>query len=575
MQSRIKTLFPRATAAALGCALAMLVGCSGHGNNGPNESTSAPTVASDMPHTAANMTDAEIKYGVSPTRNKDVTYQDDVIVMEHGAEAIRSLSSNGLTYTIDGNAPGAKDIQPDKILFATGRVVGRVLEVKRSGNDVAVTLGPIELTDVFKEAHISYHGTLDPDQMIVYQAPPEYPGTFIDQDAADPNAADPPSSMRQPRKTSIRIGSFSPSGESISLPMGRYGVRNPVWADSDREHFRRDAASLVSALQGRRDGYDCDNTTAAVAIPKKGLQDKSGCGGSGGSGGNTIADILIDSAHFLPDVSQGLGVTASNTKGGMTFTTSVKLRLARPDFTFNLDITGGRVKTAEVELNVSGGLKVSFKGATGGEFKNFNKITELPLDISFPIPVGAGFAATFHQAILIQTMFTAKQAMIDVAGDYTLSGSVKAGIVNGKPGGTSDVSLAANQNLGDSLSGVSLGINGLVLGYSAKIIAGIGAYSFVVGPYASLNTTVGATRGSDQQGLLMGGVTCRSAEFHMWLDYGVGVAVPNFVVKVLNGILSVFSSKAAISSSYSTKLGKIIIKDIMEYIPAGCAPKAS
>ena len=563
---------PRAAAiaaAALLCVLPMLTDCSKQ-SGGPTGTVPTSEVASDMPHTAANMTDAEIKYGVSPTRNSQVSYQDDVIVMEHGAEAIRSQSSNGLTYTIDANAPGAKDIQPDKILFATGRVVGRVLEVKRGGDGVAVTLGPVELTDVFKEAHISYHGTLDPDKMIVYQAPPDYPGTFIDQDAADPNAATPTSAAHLPDKTSIAVGSLSASGELISLPTGHYATRNTAWMESDRERFRRYAVSVVSALQGRGGDNVCDGAIDAGAIAKVTLKNGSGCGGSGGS---TIADILIGGAHFLPDFSHGLGVSASNTEGGMTFTTSARLHLDRPDFTFNLDITGGRLKTAEVELNVSGGLKVSFTGATGGEFTNFNKVTAIPIDLSFPIPVGAGFAATFHQAILIQTMFTAKQAKIDVAGDYTLSGTVKAGIVNGKPGGTSDMALTVNQGLATSLNGVSVGINGLVLGYSAKFIAGIGAYSFVVGPYASINTTVGATRGSDAQTAMVG-YTCRSAEFHMWMDYGVGVAVPNFVVKVLNGILSVFSSKATISSSYSTKLGKVIIKDILEYIPAGCAPKA-
>ena len=556
-------------AVALVCVLPMLTDCSKQ-SGGPTGTAPTPEAASDMPNTAANMTAAEIKYGVSPTRNSQVTYQDNVIVMEHGAEAVRGLSSNGLTYTIDGNAQGAQDIVKDKILFATGRVVGRVLEVKRSGNDVAVTLGPIELTDVFKEAHISYHGTLDPDKMIVYQAPPDYPGTFIDQDAPDPNAADPTSAMRLPGKTSITVGTLSRSGELISLPTGRYGTRNPGWTDSDRERFRSYAAHLVAELQGERDDIDCSNQIGVTAIMNA-THNTPGCGGSGGA--PTVSDIVLGGAHFLPDFSQGLGVSATNTEGGMTFTTYAKLHLNQPDFTFTLEITGGRLKTAAVELNVSGGLKVGFKGATGGEFKNFNKVTAIPIDLSIPIPASGGFAATFHQAILIQTMFTAKQAAIDVAGDYTLSGTLKAGIVNGKPGGTSDVSLTVNQSLGDSLHGVSVGINGLVLGYSAKFIAGIGAYSFVVGPYASLNTTVGATRGSDAQTAMVG-YTCRSAEFHMWLDYGVGVAVPNFVVKVLNGILSVFSSKAAISSSYSTKLGKVIIKDIMEYIPAGCAPKA-
>ena len=180
LQPRFATL----TASALLCALPLLTACSKQSGPAGN----APAPASDMPHTQAEMTPAEIKYGVSPTLNSQVTYQPDVIVMEHGAEAVRGLSSDGLTYNIDGNATGAKGIAPGKILFTTGRVVGRVLAVKPSGSDLAVTLGPIELTDVFKEAHFHYHGTLDPDKVIMYVAPPDYPGTFIDRNAAAPSA---------------------------------------------------------------------------------------------------------------------------------------------------------------------------------------------------------------------------------------------------------------------------------------------------------------------------------------------------------------------------------------------------
>lgn len=547
---------------ALVCMLTPLAGCS---KNDSGAQTARTTSAEPAP-----LTDAEIKYGVSPTHNSEVTYQNDVIVMEHGAEAVRSISSNGLTYTIDANAPGAKDIQQDKILFATGRVVGRVLEVKRGNDGVAVTLGPVELTDIYKEAHIDYHGTLDPDKMIVYQAPADYPGTFIDQDAADPNAAAPASAMRLPSKTGIEVGMLSPTGDLLSLPGVRYGTQGPAWSGDDREHFRADAALLVSRMLGRASDGGCDSPAGALPILKTTSKKESG-GGCGG-GAPSIADILIDGAHFLPDIRKGLGVTASNTKGGMTFTTYANLRLDRPDFTFKLDITGGRLKTAAIELNLNGGLKVGFKGATSGEYTNFNKVTELPLDVSIPIPVAGPFAATFHQALLIQTMFTVKQGMIDLNGDYGLSGTIKAGIVDGKPAGSSDVSLTVNHSLADSLNGISPGINGVVLGYSGKFIVGIGAYSFVVGPYASISTTVGATRGSDLATGLVS-YTCRSAEFHMWMDYGVGVAVPGFVVKVLNGILSVFGSKHAISASYATKLGTAKIKDIQEYLPASCAPK--
>lgn len=88
-----------------------------------------------------------------------------------------------MTWTIDANAPGAAAIQVDKILFATGRAVGRVLKVDRGGVDLAVTLGQVELTDLLDEAHISHHGTLDPADMIVYVGSPDYPGAMFDANA--------------------------------------------------------------------------------------------------------------------------------------------------------------------------------------------------------------------------------------------------------------------------------------------------------------------------------------------------------------------------------------------------------
>lgn len=166
-------------------------------------------------------------------------------------------------------------------------------------------------------------------------------------------------------------------------------------------------------------------------------------------------------------------------------------------------------------------------------------------------------------------MFTAKTAMIDAKGVYSLRGTVKAGIVNGKPAGSSDIAVTVDQGLTESMRGFSLGVNGVVLGYSGKILAGIGAYSLAVGPYAALSTTVGANRGSDQQAMTVG-YTCRSAEFNMWLGYGVGVAVPKFVVKILNGILSVFSDKAQISPSYSQELGRVEIMSNSRAIPPSC-----
>jgi hypothetical protein len=330
-------------AAAAVCLTPLLTACGGPGHGG----------SITTPARAATLTDAEIRYGVSPTRNSQVTYQDDVIVMEHGADAIRSQSSDGLTWTIDASAPGAQDIQPDKILFATGRVVGRVLAVERIGSDLAVTLGPMELTDVIKDAQITYSGALDLDKMTVYMAP-DYPGTFTDRDAPEEQSA-----MRRQGAPSIQVVRFSPSEELVPLSTGQSGsrpVRSAVWTDRDRTHFQiMPAAYMASDMNG-----------------------PSGGGGSGGTGSGAVpSDIPIGGFHFAPDVRKGLGVSATHTERGMKFTAYAKLHLDNPNFTFRLDIAHAKLKTAEVELSGVGGVQVGFKGGTNGEFKNPNQAFEL------------------------------------------------------------------------------------------------------------------------------------------------------------------------------------------------------
>lgn len=50
------------------------------------------------------LSQAELRYGVSPTKDSAVTYQDNVVLMEHGADAIKSVSPDGLTWTIDASS---------------------------------------------------------------------------------------------------------------------------------------------------------------------------------------------------------------------------------------------------------------------------------------------------------------------------------------------------------------------------------------------------------------------------------------------------------------------------------------
>ena len=123
----------------------------------------------------SDLTESERRFGVAPKRGPGIVYQDDIILMEHGDQAIRSFSSNGLSWTFDANAPQVNEIQPGKIVFATGRAVGRVLALERHGDQVSAILGPVQLTDLVKSGKFAYNQPLDLNSAIAFVAP-DYPG---------------------------------------------------------------------------------------------------------------------------------------------------------------------------------------------------------------------------------------------------------------------------------------------------------------------------------------------------------------------------------------------------------------
>ena len=63
----------------------------------------------------------------------------------------------------------------------------------------------------------------------------------------------------------------------------------------------------------------------------------------------------------------------------------------------------------------------------------------------------------------------------------------------------------------DSISGISLGINALIITYEVRAIVGISAFGFVTGPFVGLGLTAGVTRGSDTGSVIVG-VTCRQVD---------------------------------------------------------------
>jgi hypothetical protein len=136
----------RRALAVLLVAMTLLAGC----DRKPPQISQSARRANGPPHqlTKSEMSEAEQKYGIAPIPDPSVTYQPAVILVGGGAEAIRELSPNGFMWTIDGSAPHANELVPGKIFFMTGRAVGRVLDVRKDGGNLVVTVGPVDITEV-------------------------------------------------------------------------------------------------------------------------------------------------------------------------------------------------------------------------------------------------------------------------------------------------------------------------------------------------------------------------------------------------------------------------------------------
>jgi hypothetical protein len=117
-------------------------------------------------------TGKERRYGGSITRYAGVVYQPNVVLIGGGANAIRSESPDGLTWTIDASAPGASDLRVGKIMLATTFAAGRVLKVTRVGPSLKVILGPAALTDVIRD------GTFESNGPVRLTRPVSYKTTF-------------------------------------------------------------------------------------------------------------------------------------------------------------------------------------------------------------------------------------------------------------------------------------------------------------------------------------------------------------------------------------------------------------
>ncbi|MGB2569273.1 hypothetical protein ACPFP2_12590 [Micromonospora citrea] len=97
----------------------------------------------------------DLRHGAAPAPHPDVTLHPDVVIVAGGSGAVRSVTDGGLTWRLDPDAGNADLLAPGKVMFVTGRGVGRVIDARRDGQDLAVAIGPVDITDVIQDGEFT------------------------------------------------------------------------------------------------------------------------------------------------------------------------------------------------------------------------------------------------------------------------------------------------------------------------------------------------------------------------------------------------------------------------------------
>ena len=300
----------------------------------------------------ATLSSSERQYGMAPKRDSRVVYQDGVILMEHGDQAIRAAKADGMTFIFDAKAEHVDEFAEGKIVFATGRVVGRVGQISRNGDTVTVKLAPVSLTEVLKKGTFILDSTFSAKDLLFYSAP-DFPNTI---DVAATEGQQSRNLQQEFSDPLDLVGGFEQA--QLPLPSG----------------LGKDLSTLRPPVPPMLPGPELSIGTGLKVSPAIGADG-------------------------------GIGINFFYGKDGVTFNAYGQLVLPSPRIRFLLDITASGIQTFGIEIGGAAALRMSIEAAADIErYINVNSTTVAPLDITLPCPIaGVPLALSFRTSFNLHT----------------------------------------------------------------------------------------------------------------------------------------------------------------------------
>lgn len=408
---------------AVCAALVVLTACGGKG-----QPTTSPDQPSDRPTTAEA---AVAKYGPAAVKDPKTTYQSDVVFIDKGLEAIRSVSPSGLIWTLDPKAKGVSDLEIGKIMYASQFALGRVLDVREKGEDVQVVVAPVLLNEVVKDGVIKVDQGLDLSQA-TFNTYPDSPGVFTDQSGGEGEGEGASPEPTTPRSRELPERITLPAMQAAAKPAG---VRP----------FRAKPKT----------------TSGELTI------------------GPWVMELMKESEDVITLKFQRAGTVNDMAVQGSG---SLQLHWKDPHVRANMPISGGEVSSSS-SFALEGLDQITGKWQFGGK-ENSRARIEIPVDVTLAqATIGAlPVAAVLKVKVIIAFGITAKKTVMNGDISYQIHGPLRTGSM---PNATTAGSFL------DKVTSVAIGPWGLQVSAEFKLILGAGVPSLLGGVFGKVVFSVG------------------------------------------------------------------------------------
>jgi hypothetical protein len=232
-----------------------------------------------------------------------------------------------------------------------------------------------------------------------------------------------------------------------------------------------------------------------------------------------------------------VGVMYDYDKDGLKLRASGKLILGGSGIRFFLDIKNG-FKSCGMRMNGNIKVKLHLNASAAKDFKaNFHRKLWLPIDMTVPLGGPVPLALTFNSSLLIETAFSARTSVLNAEGEYELGAGLDVGYWSNAWRMNFSKEVKTNTDIGNTVEGISVGINSVVMGFDVRTMVGIGAFGFNAGVYLAFRFSGTALKAPNI------GFPCRQGTIDIMLDTGVGYSIPKWVTDAINIFLSPFTSK--------------------------------